>query len=312
MASPMLVGFGGLVDLVIAGYPAGKPAIPSAPKAIWDGFARHGFVTGETIESHSNYIYDLFEAGGLVDHGAVTSGTWYADAAALLRKELVAAAGRKQQAISFFLAGDTLLKVGNSLHSADSYFTSKGVGKKWLEGRTRTSTDVDDLVVEIAYPSPTSPTHVYNYGLTKTVLWLHSYNLANHLTPDSGQVRHLVEDYTGIPPPEVGGDSPAIYWADYFNYYIKPLKKLAGELAVALKKPVSVRGAQLAGWVLYSVRTLLKLYPPKVKRKLSADAFCRYLGAGSVHLSSVMDQIGDINLVDGLASSVYSYLSGLP
>ena len=220
------------------------------------------------------------------------------------------ATSRREQAIKYYLAGGTLDKIGNSLASGDAYFGLTGPNKAWLTSRTGTAASTDDLVAEIAYPN--SPAHVDYYGLTKTVLWLHSYDLASHLAPNSVQVKRFITDLYGAEPDDPRERDPILFWSDYFSRYITPLKGAAARFGAALHMTVTVRDVQLAAWALYSTRNLLKERPIRTTRKLTARALVGYMHSGALKLGQVIDRIGDIDLIDPYASDLHTYLSSLP
>jgi hypothetical protein len=310
MPSATLDGLDLLLARVLAEYPAGHPIIPSKATELWDDFARNAFITGEAPDSYTNYVYGLLKSSGLIQRGSISSGTWIADSKSAMKKALVGADSRRGQAIKFYISGDTLDNIGNSLSSGDGYFGAAGLSKPWLASRTGTAASTDDLVAEIAYPN--SPSHVYYYGLTKTVLWLHSYNLASHLAPNSNQVKKFLRDLTGTEPDDPRERDAIIFWSDYFARYITPLKSAAASLGATLKKPLTVRDVQLAAWVLYSTKNLLKERPLKVSRKLTARTLEGYMHSDALNLGQLIERIGDIDLIDPYASDLYSFLSGLP
>jgi len=90
--------------------------------------------------------------------------------------------------------------------------------------------------------------HIYNYGLTKTTLWLNGHDLAAHLSPTSHQVVKFLADRTGREPRDVDEDDPAMWWgAGYFAQYITPLGNIARALSRVRMRGVGLWPSMLGG-----------------------------------------------------------------
>ena len=201
---------------------------------------------------------------------------------------------------------DTLLRC---LSDSKRYFSSQSVSRSWLIRRSRTDAEINDLVTEIAYPS--SQTHIHNYGLTKTILWLYGYDLATHLSPTSYQVVKFLADHTGREPHDLDEKDPAMWWGGYFTRYIAPLGNIATALTTELGTPVKVRDVQYTSWLLYSTKSLLKQFPSSESRKLSAATLGQFISENGLNVDQTGDRITDIELMDPYSSEVYAFLEGL-
>jgi len=211
--------------------------------------------------------------------------------------------GRKRgilQAVTYDLSVE---KATRCLLESVRYFET--VTPKVIRERTQTREATNDLMTEIAYPQ--SKDHVFNIGLTKTILWLQSFGLGNHLCPPSRQSMKFVEEDRGVRLGREFEDDMGV-WGYYFAPFLGEITKVAKEVEKALNMPVTERDIGKAIWYYKSCQTLVASLRLGLKSRLTPKVVLDFLDLRKWTLDDLAERLTNIDEIDELCEDLKRFV----
>lgn len=307
-------GFEELVGLVLEEDPASGRKLPRNSTRIWDVFTYDALFDANRSDAEVGYLHKVLGKHGLLELGSVLKQKtkWADEARKVAQKELTKLpSGRKRRLLSTF-ADSQAEDANRCLLEAANYFTTMKVSASFLRERTRNYGETSSFIVEIAYPN--SIHHIFNIGLTKTILWLQSFGLALDFCPPSRQVIGFVDEDLGVKMKRslyVEDKELAEIWTDYFNCIAK-IRAVAQDLRDRLHKPIATRDVGMAVWYYKSCQSLIARFRAGLKRKFTPAVLMSFLNRNKWNLGELAERLCDIDEIDNLASALREFTSSSP
>jgi len=268
-------GFEDLVRKVIEEDPASERELPDNLNEIWDNFAWSIFLDANRSDAEVNYLYNVFSRYGLLSLGTIRrlGLEWRERIRETCKHEIRRVTGRKEGLLKAMTHEASLEKATRCMLESAEYFSQ--VSPQMTRERTSSRGETDELVTEIAYPN--SPSHIYNIGLTKTILWLQSFGLALHAVPPSRQVLSFAEEDLEVDfMPQRYEEDELGLWSYYFPL-LKKMDEISVELRRSLKMPVTPRDVGKAIWYYKSCQSLVAQFRTGLKWKLTPKVLLKFL-----------------------------------
>jgi hypothetical protein len=299
-------GFENLVKKVLAEDPASERELPDSFNEIWNNFAWAVFLDANRSDAEVNYLYDVFNRVGLLNLRTIRrlGLEWTERIRETCQREIKGVTGRKEGLLKAMTHEALLEKATRCILESAEYFSQ--VSPEIIRERTGSQGETDELVTEIAYPN--SPSHIYNIGLTKTILWLQSFGLALHAVPPSRQVLSFAEEDLEVDfMPRRYEDDELGLWSYYFPL-LKKMDEISVELGRSLKMPVTPRDVGKAIWYYKSCQSLVAQFRTGLKWKLTPKVLLRFLAIRGWTLGDLADRIGNIDEIDELANDLRTFI----
>lgn len=294
-------GFSDLVEKVIAENPASNRSIPGTVDEIWDAFSYWIFLSSNRSEADANYLHDLFSANDLADMNEFQrlGYDWVRRIKEVgeteLSKDIIQ---RKKGVLSIFLQSESLDEAFRCFNDGVRYFNVNFPSVQRFRNKTRDNQSINDLIAEIAYPN--SPQHVFNFGLTKTTLWLQGFGLAlAHCSPSRQARVFLWEDIQ-----KNSTLAPQIGWHEYWPW----LKKIC---AIADRYGVTARDINSAIWFYKTPQSLLTRMKRGLKRRFTPETLLNYLDYKTWVLPEMSWRMVDIDEIDELANDIRNFMENV-
>lgn len=291
-------GFSELVERVISENPASARSIPGTMDEVWDAFSYWIFLSANRSEADAHYLHDLFSANGLadIDEFQRLGYDWVRRIGEVGETELGRVIiQRKKGVLSTFLQSDSLDDAFRCFNDGVRYFRFNFPSVQRFRHKTRDNKSINDLIAEIAWPK--SPKHVFNFGLTKTTLWLQGFGLAlEHCSPSRQARMFLWEDikHNSTLAPQVG-------WHEYWPW----LKQIC---EIADYHGVTARDINSAIWFYKTPQSLLTRIKRGLKGRFTPRTLLNYLDYKNWKLPDISWRMVDIDEIDELALDIKTFM----
>ena len=305
------VGLERLVRLVVEEHPASDLAIPRTQAGIWEPFTYCAFIGANRLEAEASYLHQMMDSHGLLRMDEVLKHRiqWANRVRVVARKQMrKLKPGRKLGLLSAF-ANSQVDDLNRCLLEAANYFRSMKVSRSFIRERTRSREDTEAFVCEIYHPN--SDHHIFNVGLTRTILWLQSFGLALDLCPPSRQVVKFVNE-------DLGADiRPSFYDEDQDMREVRAndwlcmakVRRVAEQLTGEFQEPITTRDVGLAVWYYKSCQSLLARFRTGLRRKFTPATLTGFLDSKRWNLNRLSDLLCDIDEIDELTIELKDFTS---
>jgi len=298
-------GFSDLVRRVLEEDPAASQHLPRKMDKIWENFVWGVFLDQNRLEAEANYVYDVVDDARLFEPSTVKrlGIKWGERVHEVCQKELRNVAGRKRGILQAVTLPSSVEKATRCILECVSYFET--LSPELIRERTKTLEGTNDLVAEIAYPQ--SEAHIFNIGLTKTILWLQSFGLGNHLCPPSRQAMNFVEEDLGVRLGREFEDDMGV-WAYYFAPFLSQITKVKEEVEKSLKITITERDIGKAIWYYKSCQTLVASLRQGLKSRLTPKVLLEFLDTRRWTLPDLAERLTDIDEIDSLREDLKRFI----
>lgn len=295
-------GFSDLVKRVLIENPASNRSIPGTVNEVWDSFSYWIFLSANRSEADARYLHRLFSTHGLIDR-IEFQGLGYDW---VRRVEEVGEAEfsqvysqRKKGLLTTFLKSESRDEAYRCFNEGIRYFRVNFPSIQRFQNRTRDKQAINDLLAEIAYPK--SQQHVYNFGLTKTILWLQGFGLAlAHCSPSRQARMFLWEDIK-----RNSSLAPQVGWFDYWPW-LKEVCEIADDMGV------TARDINSAIWFYKTPQSLLTRFKRGLKGRFTPRTLLNYLDYKKWVLPEMSWRMVDIDQIDELALDITTFMEKIP
>ena len=298
-------GFEDLVRRVIEEDPATSRYLPRSKHEIWKNFVWGVFLDQNRLEAESNYVYDVVDSAGLFEPSKVRKLgiRWGDKMCKVCRREMRNVDGRKRGILQAVVHESSVEKATRCILESVRYF--ENITPSVIRKRTLTQEGTNELMTEIAYPR--SEDHIFNIGLTKTILWLQSFGLGNHLCPPSRQAMKFVEEDLGIRLGREFEDEMGV-WGYYFAPFLSEITKVAKKVEKTLNIPVTARDVGKAIWYYKSCQSLVATLRQGLKKLLTPRVLLDFIDSRKWSLSDLAKRLTDIDEIDVLREDLRTFV----
>lgn len=297
-------GFEDLVKRVLKEDASASRSLPRSKTDIWKDFIWGVFLDQNRLEAEANYIYDTVDSAGLFEPETVKKlgRKWGDKLCEVCEKEMRHVSGRKRGILQAVTTDESVERATRCILEANAYFDN--VTPSTIRNRTLNQKETNELMTEIAYPG--SSKHIFNTGLTKTILWLQSFGLGNHLCPPSRQAMNFVEEDLGYRLGRNFEDEMGV-WSYYFPF-LGRIKEVARIVEKSLKTPVTERDVGKAIWYYKSCQSLVATFRQGLKRLLTPKVLLEFVDSRKWTLRDLAARITDIDEIDSLREDLRRFV----
>ncbi len=303
----------GLIELIKRVIKEDASSIPQSKKGKenknpWKSFVWYAFLSNNRINADVTYIVNTLEGRPVLEKQWVQAHTrseWKTDTARYINDELNALrSGRKKGTLEGLLKDldDPIF----TLRGFADWLDKESVNLSYLKAKTKDEKSTKDFIAELTYqPQSGNPNKLYGVGLTKLILWLQYYGMADSFCPPSRQVQDFVDydvrhlTYLQRKQQQIPG--LPMDWG-----YVLKMQEFHKKEILPTVKTATVRDTGVAVWYWKIVQGLLK--GSKYTRLLSSHMLLGYLDSRSLTLPKLVEQIDDIDKIDELTADVKDFL----
>jgi len=297
-------GFEHLVRRVIKEDPATIRCLPRSKSEIWKNFVWGVFLSENRSEAEANYGYDVVDSAGLFEPSTIRKLgiKWGDKMIEVCQSEMRNVHGRKRGILQAVTHESSVEEATRCILESLRYF--ENITRSVIRDRTLTREATNEFMTEIAYPR--SSKHIFNIGLTKTILWLQSFGLGNHLCPPSRQSISFAEQDLGMRLARELDDEMGV-WGYYFTFLSK-ITEVTREIEKSLKTSVTERDVCKAIWYYKSCQSLVATLRRGLKKRLTPKVLLEFLDTRKWILQELAKRVTDIEEIDVLREDLRRFL----
>ena len=305
----------GLIELtqrIIKEIPINPQRIEKADtEELWRELANTIFLDNNRNSAEVIFIAETLSKSGLLDREYILNNTcneWEEKTREFLLEKTKSLSGRKEGILQGLLSNLSI--PSHSLKESAIFFKKRNISPEYLKEINQEPKEIGEFL-KIAYNKSSSyitgrknPEKLFNIGLTKALLWLQAFDLAEDYCPPSRQIKDFV-DYNLDKKNWKQIKSSTIENLNEDFRYISSIRKFNKDEIKPQIPESTTRDVGIAIWYWKSTQNLLK---GKIKKELTPKRLLNYLDVNGMYLIDLGDKLGDIEQIDNLAKDIGDFL----